>query len=118
MEEWIDEVNGFSLWELEKVGTRFGGLVRMPQSVEVLAGRHVEEDEESSKSGESSEVDEGSEDEDQVNSEEGEASGAVRTVVASEVEIPRSEGAVKRDERLVVIREVLSSTSSFNQFLP
>ena len=31
------------------------------------------------------------------------------TVVASEVEIPRSEGAVKRDERLVVIREVLRS---------
>ena len=109
LEEWIDGVNGFSMWELEKVGARFGGLVRMPQSVEVLAGRHVEEDEESSKSDESSEADEGSEDEDRVSSEEGEASGAVRTVVASEVEIPRSEGAVKRDERLVVIREVLRS---------
>ena len=51
LEEWIDVVNGFSLWELEKVGVRFGGLVQMPQSVEVLAGRHVEEDEESSGSG-------------------------------------------------------------------
>ena len=77
--------------------------------MEVLAGRHVEGDEESSKSDESSEADEGSEDGDQVSSEEGEASGAVRTVVASEVEIPRSEGAVKRDERLVVICKVLRS---------
>ena len=69
----------------------------MPQSVEVLAGRHVEEDEEPRESGESSEVEEGSEDEDQVSSEAGKASGAVGTVVASKVEIQRSEGTVKRD---------------------
>ena len=90
LEEWIDEVNGFSLWELEKVGVWFGGLVRVPQSVEVLAGRHVKEDGESSRSGVLSKDGESSEDEDQVSSKEGKASGAVGTVVANEVDSPTS----------------------------